>query len=193
MAPYGGKSRGYYCPLFKVYRGVTQGYPLSPTVCNVVMDSIIRKWVTVVSPAKSGKEGLGETVQELVAHFYAGDGLIASPQTERLHRSFVVLTYLFKRVILHTNVHNMVSMACRPCRTRGGFQRRSISDGLQGSGNCTGSGYGAGFSARSVAWSWRWGPSWYTARVSTEWYGGNRVIHPTPTSGRPRPIRSLSP
>ena len=38
---------------------MTQGDPLSPTIFNVFMDSIIRHWVTVVSAIEAGAEGLG--------------------------------------------------------------------------------------------------------------------------------------
>ena len=35
------KSRVYYEPLFKGFHGVTQGDPLSPTIFNVVVDSVM--------------------------------------------------------------------------------------------------------------------------------------------------------
>ena len=42
------KAGGYYGPAFQSHRRVTQGEPLSPTIFNVVVDSIIQKYVTVV-------------------------------------------------------------------------------------------------------------------------------------------------
>ena len=38
---------GYYRELFKGDQGVTQGDPLSPTIFNVVVDVVIRHWVTM--------------------------------------------------------------------------------------------------------------------------------------------------
>ena len=77
----------------------------------MVVDAMIRHWVMAVAPTKPGAEGLGETIQELVAFFYADDGLVASPQTDRFQRAFKVLTDLFDQVGLLTNVRKKVSIA----------------------------------------------------------------------------------
>ena len=42
VAPVGG----YYGTDFKGTRVVTQGNPLSPTIFNVVVDAVVRHWVT---------------------------------------------------------------------------------------------------------------------------------------------------
>ena len=44
------KAGGCFRRPFKGYRGVTQEDPLSPTIFNVVVDVVIRHWVTVVTP-----------------------------------------------------------------------------------------------------------------------------------------------
>ena len=36
-------------PLFKGFRGATQGYPLYPTILNVVVDAFIWHYITVVA------------------------------------------------------------------------------------------------------------------------------------------------
>ena len=59
------RAGGYYGPSFKVYRGFTQGDPLSPTLFNVVVDAIICHWVTVAAATKEGTEGLGLLIQDL--------------------------------------------------------------------------------------------------------------------------------
>ena len=40
----------YFGLPFKGYRGMTQGYPMSPTLFNVVVDAVIYHWETVVVP-----------------------------------------------------------------------------------------------------------------------------------------------
>ena len=49
----------YFGLLFKGYRGVIEGNSLLPTLYNVVMDAVIRYWVTVVAPTKEVMEELG--------------------------------------------------------------------------------------------------------------------------------------
>ena len=41
------RAGGYYGDAFKGAQGVTQGYLLSPTIFNVVVDVVVRHWVTM--------------------------------------------------------------------------------------------------------------------------------------------------
>ena len=50
------RAGGYFGILFKGYRDVTQGNPLSPMLFGVVVDTAIRHWVTVVDPTADGLE-----------------------------------------------------------------------------------------------------------------------------------------
>ena len=60
------RARSQYVPLFKGYYGMTHGDPLYPTIFNMFVDTVIRHWVMDVSPAEAGKEGLSDTVEEMV-------------------------------------------------------------------------------------------------------------------------------
>ena len=88
----------YFGIPFKGYRGVTHGDPLSPTIFNVVVYAVICHWTTVVPPTEESTGGLGLTIIDMAAYFYANDGLMASTQPKRLHRVFDVLTGLFEGV-----------------------------------------------------------------------------------------------
>ena len=99
--------------------GVTQGNPLPPTLFNIVIDAVIRHWVTVVEPNEDGRERLGVSIQDLAAYFYAYDGLVTLNQLERLQRAFSILTGLFDRFGLRTNMRKTVSMACQPYHAPG--------------------------------------------------------------------------
>ena len=79
-------------------------------ISNVVMDAVVRTFLTVVTPTQAGTGGIGLTIIDLVDNFYANDGLVASTQPEKLHMAFDVLTSLFNRVGLRTNTENTVGV-----------------------------------------------------------------------------------
>ena len=108
------KVGGYFGRPFKGYQGVTQGNPLSPTISNVAVDAVICHWLMLVTPTEEGTEGLGLTIIDLAAYFYAHDGPVASTQPERLQRDFYGLTSLFDQVRLRTNTTNTVDILCHP-------------------------------------------------------------------------------
>ena len=53
------RAGGYYGTGFKVERGVTQGNPLSPTIFNVVVDAVVRHWVTLAVEEAETRGGRG--------------------------------------------------------------------------------------------------------------------------------------
>ena len=116
------KTGKYFRHPFRWYQCVTQGDPLYPTIFNMVVDAVIRHWLTVVTPTEAVTVGLGLKIIDLEAYFDANYVLLASNQPERLHRDFDVLTGLFGRVGLCTNTANMVGMVCNPCHAPGGME-----------------------------------------------------------------------
>ena len=58
------RAGGYYGTGFKGERGVTQVDPLSPTIFNVVVDAVVRHWVTLeVEEAETRGSGRAGTRQ----------------------------------------------------------------------------------------------------------------------------------
>ena len=53
------RAGSYYGKGFKIGRGVTQGYPLSSTIFNVVVDAVVRQWLTIAvkEAEKRGERG----------------------------------------------------------------------------------------------------------------------------------------
>ena len=45
---------GYYEAFFEGFRGLTQGDPLSPTIFNVVVDIVVRQWISLVEGGTGG-------------------------------------------------------------------------------------------------------------------------------------------
>ena len=110
------RAGGYYGEAFKVARGVTQGDLISPTTFNVVVDAVVRHWVTMAL-AKAEKRGeRGNEGRHQAALFYADDGMVASSDPRWLQWVFDTLVSLFERLGLRTNVSKTVSMVFRPCQ-----------------------------------------------------------------------------
>ena len=56
------RAAGYYGTAFGEERGVTQGDPLSPTIFNVVVDAVVRHWVSWKRRRQRGKrDGRADT------------------------------------------------------------------------------------------------------------------------------------
>ena len=50
---------GYYGAAFQVFLGVNQVEPLSPTIFNVVVDAVVRHWISLVEGSTGGQYGWG--------------------------------------------------------------------------------------------------------------------------------------
>ena len=100
---------------------MTQGDPLSPTIFNVVVEAVVRHWVTSVI-ADADAEERGNMVREGIhqaALFYADDGMVASSDPRWLQGVFSTLVGLFDRVGLRKNFGKTVVMVCQPCQAAG--------------------------------------------------------------------------
>ena len=71
------RADGYYGTVFQGARGVTQGDPLSPTIFNVVVDTVVRQWVMVMLEGTEDQGKRGQEGRHQAALFYADDGMIA--------------------------------------------------------------------------------------------------------------------
>ena len=72
------RTDGYYRAVFKGDRGVTQGYPLYPIIFNVVVDMMVRHWVTVTVEGAEERGERGKEGRHQNALFYTDDGMVAS-------------------------------------------------------------------------------------------------------------------
>ena len=125
LRTYWGKSTivaraGGYCGTsFKGARGVTQGDPLSPTIFNVVVNAVVRHWVTLAVEEAEKRGERGQEGRHQAALFYEDDSMVASSDPHWIQWAFNTLVGLFDHVGLHTNVSKTVSMTCRPCPMSG--------------------------------------------------------------------------
>ena len=72
------RAGGYFGTGFKGDRGVTQGDPLSPIIFNVVVDVVVRHWVTLAVEEAETRGGRGQEGRHQAALFYADNGMVAS-------------------------------------------------------------------------------------------------------------------
>ena len=54
---------GYYGANFKGFWGVTQGYPLSPTIFSVVADAVVHHCILLVSGGAGDQDGWGREMR----------------------------------------------------------------------------------------------------------------------------------
>ena len=92
------QSGRYYGYPFAGNRGVTNGYPLSPTIFNKLVDTVILHWDVVVAGKAADLERFGRSLQILFALFYSDGGLLAFPHPSRFQASLDVMMGLFKCV-----------------------------------------------------------------------------------------------
>ena len=85
---------GYYGAAFKDFWGVTQGYPPPPNNFNMVVDAVVRHWISLVAGGEGGKDGWGKEVQTCAAFFYSDDDLVASTDLVWMQGVFDNLTGL---------------------------------------------------------------------------------------------------
>ena len=104
----------YYREVFKGDRGVTQCEPLSPTIFNVVVEAVVRHWVTTALAEAEKRGERGNEGRHQAAIFYADDGMVALSDPHWLQWDFDTLVILFKRVGLRTDFGKKVNMVCRP-------------------------------------------------------------------------------
>ena len=62
---------------FKGNQGVTQGGPLSPTILNLVVDAVVRHWLSVMVEGAEEQGKLGQEGMYQNDLFYADDGMVA--------------------------------------------------------------------------------------------------------------------
>ena len=90
--------------------------PLTPTINNFVVDSVVRHWVLVMAYRVGRKGGRGWEGRHQSTLFYTDDSMVESSDRGWLHGDFSILVRMFDLVGLGTNVRKTVEMVFRPCQ-----------------------------------------------------------------------------
>jgi hypothetical protein len=110
---------GYHSGAFPVGRGVTQGEIPSPIIFNMIVDTIVRYWVSEVLEDEDAAIDGGAGWLEISALFYADDGFLSSHNADKLQKSSDLLVELFHRMNLDANKIKTKSMVCLPGSVQG--------------------------------------------------------------------------
>ena len=113
---------------------MTQGDPLSPTIFNVVMDVVVRHWVTGVIVDAEERSELGNEGRHQAALFYADDGIVDSSDPQWIQGAFNTLVGLFDRVGLRTNFGKNFGMVCHPFQTAWNLMEAAYGRRVMGEG-----------------------------------------------------------
>ena len=95
---------------------------MSPTLFNVLVDVVVRKWLPdVMDDITAAIVGLqGDDVGRMSSLFYADDGAIGSKNHEWLQNATQYLYNLFRHCTgLKTNTEKTKTMSCHPGAIRG--------------------------------------------------------------------------
>ena len=99
----------FWCP-FNTERGVTQGYPVSPTIFNIVVDAVVRAVLLEVCRPQESHHGFRWSSGENNICFYADCGRIAGRNPIWVQTALTSMVIIFGRVRLQTNIINTKSM-----------------------------------------------------------------------------------
>ena len=87
---------------------------LSPTIFNLVVDTVVQNFFTVLVESAEEHSGRGQEGRHQNSLLYADDGMVVSLDPRWLQGDFSTLVRLFGRMILKTNVGKTVGIVCRP-------------------------------------------------------------------------------
>ena len=94
----GHQVNGYHGPKFRATRSTTQGRIVSPALFNVVVDSVVRHWLSLtVEDEAVIQDRLGHAVDWILGVFYADDGTLGSWDLEWIQGALNVIIRLFWR------------------------------------------------------------------------------------------------
>ena len=80
------RQAGYHGPAFTASQGFAQGGLLSPEEFNIIIDNVLRYWLTLVISEKGDilEEEMGPTVATRLSLFYADGGLLTDEEHQWL-------------------------------------------------------------------------------------------------------------
>ena len=101
-----------WSPIQRLQGDCEKANHLLSSIFNIVAYTVILHWATVVAGEDAGPDSFFRSVQTLVMIFYVDDRFLASPRLARIQEALGILTGLFYRVVLRTNVDKRFIITC---------------------------------------------------------------------------------
>ena len=98
---------------------MTQGDPFSPNIFNVVVDAVVRHWLTVMVVGAEERGERGQEGRHQNSFFYSDDGMVALLDPQWFQVKFITLVGQFDSVGLRNNVGKTVGMVFHICQAEG--------------------------------------------------------------------------
>ena len=98
MVPKAGK---FFGQPFWMEKGVTQGETVSPTIFNIMVDTVVRAVLLEVCIPQEAHHGFGWAAGEHSIFFYADDGRIAGRNQIWVQTTLTDMVSMFERVGIH--------------------------------------------------------------------------------------------
>jgi hypothetical protein len=129
------RQSGFHGPVVTPGSGNTQGGIFSPVAFNIQVDNVVRHWLSLVLDDKGTvTDGLGFSVEQIMALFYADDGCLSTIDHEWLQKALEILTELFRRIGLETNTQKTVLMISNPPTMHANLSQQAYRRKLTGDG-----------------------------------------------------------
>ena len=128
------KARNYFGRLFHIDRGVTQGYPVSRMIFNIVLDAVVRAVLLEVCGPQEAHHGFGWATGKHNIVLYVEEMLIVMRNPIWVQTTLTATLIIFERVVIQKNLGNTKAMVFTPgflWGQQGGaaYKRRATGEG----------------------------------------------------------------
>ena len=106
------KSGNYYGQPFITGIGVTQGYPVSTALFNIIVDELFRATLQEICVPQEAQHGFGWSEGEHKICSYADDRRIAGQYPIWVQTELTTMVRNFERIGLQTNLYKTKDMIC---------------------------------------------------------------------------------
>ena len=118
---------GYHSPYFRATRGTTQGGLISPTLFSLIVNNVLRNWITLtVEYQLVAHEGLGLVLGVCLGLFYVDNVVVGLLYPEWIQGALNVLICLVRGYRMLVNVTKSKAMTCQSGTLQSGISEEAL-------------------------------------------------------------------